>query len=249
MSDVALGYNEAITIDQVISSARADLGLIDNSFYDVLLEKWICEGARHLSTNQLFVKKPATLTVINKKATLPSDFRRMLGLRYSVDVQLERADGAIETVTRCIPMTYVDKQFAADCGCDSNTLNGWGNFLASYEIIGNEIICRQDVVDGSNLELSYLGLATDDNCLLIIRPDFERALSAYARTKFLQAYPEVKGQFTGMLLAEAKREWVNQKDWVKAQAVVNEFINNRYQIVALAKAWFVRNNYSAGAQY
>lgn len=234
-----LGYNETITIDQVISSARADLGIIDNSTYDVLLEKWINEGCRHLSTNQLFVKKPIVLTVTNNKITIPTDFRRLLGLRYLNDVTIVDVNGNETTTTRCIPLVYIDQQFAADCGC-TNNLNGWGNFIASFEIIENEIIFKQTIVDGSKVELSYMGFATDSNCMMIIRPDFERALSAYARTKFLQAYPEVKGNYTMMLLREAKSEWINQKDWVKSMAVTQEFINNRYQIIALAKAWFVR---------
>lgn len=234
-----LGYNESITIDQVISSAKGDLGIIDNNFYDVLLEKWINEGCRHLSTNQLFVKKPIKLTVTNNRATLPSDFRRFLGLRYMQDTQLVNPNNSTTTTTVCVPLLYVDDQFADDCGCDLGLYN-WGSFAAKFQIIGSEIIFKQNVVDGSQVELSYLGFAIDDNCMLIIRPDFERALSAYARMKFLQAYPEVKGNMSMALLGEAKREWINQKKWVKAMAVTNEFFNNKYQIIALAKAWFIR---------
>lgn len=234
---VSLGYNESITIDQMISSVRADLGIIDNSFYDILLEKWINEGVRHLGTNQLFVKKPSVLIVSNNRVQLPSDFRRFLGLRYMQDVVVINGDGTTTTTTRCVPLIYIDQQFSSECGCNSN---GSGNFLASFEIIGNQIIFKQNVSDGSKVELSYMGFQVDDNCMLIIRPDFERALSAYARVKFLQAYPEVRGNFTMILLREAKQEWINQKRWVKALAINQEFSENKYQIIALAKAWFVR---------
>ena len=236
-----LGYNSTITIDQVISSVKADLGLIDNSFYDVLIEKYIYEGVRHLGTNQLFIKKPLTLTVSNGRASLPKDFRRMLGLRYHANVEIERADGTTETTTRCVPLIYIDRTFSEDCGCNLSS-NGWQDYLASFEIIGNELIFRQNISDGSKVELSYLGFQVDDNCLFVIRPDWERALSAYARVKFLQAYPEVKGNFAMALLREAKGEWINQKNWVKASATVQEFNDNKYQIIALAKAWFVNQN-------
>lgn len=244
------GYTSTVSSDQIISSVKGDLGLMDNNFFDVILEKWIFEGVRHICTNQLFVKNSQMLTVTNNRATLPPDFRRLLGLRYNSQVELTNADGSVSTVTRCIPLIYIDRQFAEDCGCDTNV---WGtdysDLVASYEIIGNEIICRQNIVDGSELQLSYIGFALDDNCMLLIHSDYERGLSAYTRMKFLQCYPEKKGNFTPMLLQAAMGEWRAQKRWLKAQAVTQEFINNRYQINALATAWFVRQSVSAGAQF
>jgi hypothetical protein len=78
--------------------------------------------------------------------------------------------------------------------------------------------------------------------MLIILADYERALSAYARLKFLQAYPESKGQYASMLLNLASREWMSQKRWVKGVAAKNSFDSNKYEISRLAKAWFSKAN-------
>lgn len=244
------GYTSTVTADQIISSVQADLGLLDNNFYSILLEKWIYEGVRHLCSNQLFIKTATSLEVTNNRASLPPDFRRLIALRYNGEVELTRGDGTIETVNRCFPLTYVDLPFIEQCGCDNDVLGfGGRNYLASYQIVGNEIIFRQNVVDGSEVQLSYLGFNIDSNCMLQILSDWERALSAYTRYKFHQCYPEVKGKFAPMLMQEAKNEWLAQKRWCKSLATTQEFINNRYQIIALARAWFVRTDYAAGTQF
>lgn len=233
------GYNQTIPIDQVVSSTLADLGLMSDNNYSVLIEKWINEGVRHTGTNQLFVKKPATLTVENNRATLPPGFRRMLGLRFVSVEEVTNADGSTSQRTVCLPMLYLDRDFMTnECGCDTSHSNFFANYVNSFQIVDNEIVFFSPILDGTKVELSYLAIQTDDNCIYLIYSDFERALSAYARMKFLQAFPEVKGQFTPMLLQMASREWVAQKRWLKGLATMDEFTKNKYMIRMLSLAWF-----------
>lgn len=235
-----VGYNDAITIDQVIASAKADLGIIDINSYDVHLEKWINEGVKRIGAYNLFVKRPAILTINNQRAQLPIGFRRFLGLRFINSQQIQNPDGSITYVQACGPLLYVDQTFMAECNCAINYDNFFYNYVPNFEFIGNEIIFHNNITDGTQVQLSYLGVAIDDDCLYMIHPDWEIALSAYARMKFLQAFPEVKGGFAGMLLAEAKKEWTNQRKKVRGIATLNEFETNRYQIINLARAWFTR---------
>ena len=69
------GYEDTISVDQVIASIKMKLGIPNISDYDVELEVFINEGIRHLSTNQLFVKKPCVLELEDGKARLPSGYR------------------------------------------------------------------------------------------------------------------------------------------------------------------------------
>lgn len=233
------GYNEAITIDQVISSAKADLGIMDNNSYDVVLEKWINEGVRHLGTNQLFVKRPVILTIQDNRATLPAGFRRFLGMRFKSQIELINQDGSSSGRTACLPLLYLDTSFLNQCGCDTSNQSILTPYIGSFEFIGNEILFRGNIPDGTEVELSYMGFWVNDDCMLLIRPDFERALSAYSRMKFLQAFHEVKGNFTPMFLREAKGEWQAQKKWVKGLATAQEFQNDKYMMRQLSKAWFI----------
>jgi len=240
------GYTSAITIDQVIASTKTDLGLMDTNIYDVSLELWINQGIRHTGTNQLFVKRPAILTLQDGRAELPVGFRKLLGIRAKAPYTITTPGGDDVTRIRYVPMLYLDLPFINECGItvndtENNSQHGLGyrNYLSSYQIVGNEIVANGNTPDGTEIQISYLGFAIDADCMLIVRSDWERGLSAYARMKFLQAFPEVKGQYTPMLLQKASSEWINQKKWIKGLATSQEFNNNKYMIRQLAKAWFI----------
>ncbi len=240
------GYTSAITIDQVISATKTDLGLMDTNIYDVSLELWINQGIRHTGTNQLFVKRPAILTMQDGRACLPVGFRRLLGIRAKAPYTITTPGGDDVTGIRYVPMLYLDLPFINECGVNVNdeytsTPHGLGyrNYLSSFQIVGNDIVANGNIPDGTEIQISYLGMSIDSDCMLVCRSDWERGLSAYARMKFLQAFPEVKGQYTPMLLQKASSEWINQKKWIKGLATSEEFNNNKYMIRQLAKAWFV----------
>lgn len=236
----SVGFNDVITIDQVITSAKIDLGIVDTNAYDIHLEKWINEGVGRIGSRQVFIKRPAILTINNKRASLPKGFRQFLGLRFLSNQQITNPDGSISNLNRCGPILYIDQNFVDSCNCGWMYDNYWNNYIPTFEIVGNEIVFHNPIDDGTEVQLSYMGVAIDDDCLYMIHPDYEIPLSAYARMKFLQAFPEVKGGFAGMLLAEAKKEWINQRDKVRGIASLNEFEQNRYYMIALARAWFVR---------
>lgn len=348
----SVGFNDVITIDQVITSAKIDLGIVDTNAYDVHLEKWINEGVGRIGSRQVFIKRPAILTINNKRASLPKGFRQFLGLRFlSVDQTVNPVNSSVQVttitptvaantnysinitqivnggaqsitlnyttpgagatatsicnewrtqfnlvannfnitasgtstlilsgsvsipstftvnqvfpsapsgtisiinnnydtpvssmspLTRCGPILYIDQNFVDQCNCGWQYDNYWNNYIPTFEILENELVFHNEIPDGTEVQLSYMGVAIDDDCLYMIHPDYEIPLSAYARMKFLQAFPEVKAGFAGMLLAEAKKEWINQRDKVRGIASLNEFEQNRYYMIALARAWFVR---------
>lgn len=240
------GYTSAITIDQVIASTKTDLGLMDTNIYDVSLELWINQGIRHTGTNQLFVKRPAILTLQDGRAELPVGFRKLLGIRAKAPYTITTPGGDDVTRIRYVPMLYLDLPFINECGItvndnEPNSQHGLGfrNYVSSFQIVGNEIVSNGAIPDGTEIQISYLGMAINDDCMLICRSDWERGLSAYARYKFWSAYPERNPQFAMGLLQDAKREWINQKKWIKGLATSQEFSENKYMIRQLAKAWYI----------
>ena len=157
-----------------------------------------------------------------------------------VSVSQEAPTQEINPINRCIPILIADKRFLSDCGCED--LGVYDDIISMATIVGNKVIFNTSYEHDAKVEISYIGFYKDNDCMLVILADYERALSAYARMKFLQAYPERKGQYTTMLLQLASREWVNQKSWVKGVAAKNSFDNNKYEISRLAKAWFSNQN-------
>lgn len=240
MTGFKTGVNDSITIDQVIASAKADLGMLDSNAYDVHLEKWINEGAGQISSYHQFTKKDTLLTINNNRAELPSGYIRYLGMRFHTTVTVYNPDGSTTEKKACAPLLYIDKDFLSECNCDMHWQDWWINYQPSFQIVGNEIIMTKGVPDGTEVQFSYVSKVLGDDCLYIIHPDYERALSAYSRMKFLQAFPETKGNVAMALLGEAKREWINQRARIRGLATLNEFEDKRYQIINLAKAWFVR---------
>lgn len=239
MTGFKTGVNDIITIDQVISSAKADLGMLDSNSYDVHLEKWINEGAGQISSFHQFTKKDALLTITNNRTEIPNGFVRYLGLRFNTLTTIYNPDGTSYEKRVCAPILYVDKDFVGDCNCENAWQDWWVNYQPSFQIVGNELIFTKGIPDGTQVEFSYISKVIGDDCLYVIHPDYERALSAYARMKFLQAFPETKGNIAIALLGEAKREWIAQKKRVRALSTLNEFENERFAMVNLAKAWFV----------
>jgi len=238
------GYNSTISIDQVISSVQADLGIMGDNSYSIVIEKWINEAIRHTGTNQLFVKRPAILTLQDGRACLPVGFRKLLGIRAKAPYTITTPGGTEEQRIRYLPMLYLDTPFLNECGVTVTETNeqhglGYRNYLSSFQIVGNDIVANGAIPDGTEIQISYLGFSVDEDCMLIIHSDFERALSAYARYKFWTAFPERKPQFSMTLMQDAKREWINQKKWLKGLATSQEFNDNKYMIRQLSKAWFV----------
>lgn len=234
--------SDTISMEQMVSSVKMDLGIMDNSQFDILFEKWINEGTRHLSANSLFVKTPLIVEVKSgeKEICLPKGFKKLLGVRWITQVTYKDSAGNETTQKSCMPVLIADKRFLSDCGCDG--IYDVEDSVNSMTIVGNKLILGKAAETDSKAEISYLGFYVDDECMLIVLADYERALSAYARMKFLQAYPETKGQYTAMLLNMASKEWMNQKRWVKGVAAKNSFDNNKYEISRLAKAWFTKQN-------
>lgn len=204
-----------IDVKQVITSAKLQLR-IESADMDAWFEKLANEGVRHLDSLNLWVKKVMVLDVKDNAVRLPDNFRRIIALRLG-------ADGD------CTQAMYVELPFIKQCGCSQtvDTLDSTGIF----EIQGNQIVFHNDI-DATQVTLAYFGFREEDG-LLQIEDDYERALTAYICWKYtvanFQEYPPNVQQHYMM-------EWAAQKKWIKSNEVYDHFKRTKRQVAEVVKA-------------
>lgn len=160
---------------------------------------------------------------------------------------IETTSGPIDLIDNpanntCYNILYLDQTFSEDCGCTSNSIRT-RQYFETAEIVDGYLVFRNLPSSVTTVELSYMGIPISNECLYFIPPDFERACSAYARARFYEAYPEVKGvQVSMALMQQSWKEWAAQKDLMKAKAAKRNFDDNKYMIRMYFTAWFTVQN-------
>lgn len=232
---------DIIEIDQVLAAVKGDLGIMNETIYDSSIERWINDGVRHVDACDLFVKKNVFVTIDCGKGKLPMGFRGLLGFRFSQNTLITESDGTTRTDVSCFEIMYYNYSFFSECGCSPPS--GSRSHLQTAEIIGN-VIHFHNLPDGvDQIEMAYIGIPLSNECLFLIPPDYERGLSAYARSKWYEANPEVKGTTLSLQFKrDSQKEWAAQKAWLKEIAAKKNFDNNKYYIKNHFNAWFVRQD-------
>lgn len=235
MSEIQEGYYNTITLNQVISSVRAQLR-IDTSDDDIWIEKLVNEGVRHLDGLSIFVKSFACLTVEDSRAKLPHGYHSLIGIRFK-QPDIENTDGTIITSQNYFGVTYVDLSFIQSSTSTNNVA-----VSSSYQIIGGCIQFNNTIEDGAKIQLAYWGLNVDNDGLFVVYEDYERALTAYACWKYcLQNYDK----YPNNLYSTYMLEWKAQKKWIKSNDVRDHFQKNKRAMASTmnaiinAKTWEV----------
>lgn len=231
------GFYHQVSYAQLISSAKAELK-IETSDYDIVMDRWINEGIRHIDALNIFSKCTAVLPITDKTAELPCGFFRMIALTLG-------GNGA-----NCASAVYVDMPFLQSCGC-APVWNSTGTFTTQglYEIQDGRIyfhsntfystvavdgsITTTEVVPYTHCTIAYFGFLVDDDGLLKAYQDMERALTAYVCWRYsrqnFKEYPQYIQQ-------SYYQEWCSQKKWLKSIAFQNDFRNTRRQIAEIVNS-------------
>jgi len=236
------GVFDYIEIDQVLSSVKGDLGIADSgTIYDGNIERWINDSIPEVDACDFYVKKPVFLTLDDqKRAKIPPGYRRLLGMRFTSQTIEQVSEDGFDP-TSCGDIMYMDMPFASDCGC--RPTKSMADYMHTVEIVNGQFQFR-NIPDGVEVvELSYMGVPVNGDCMYFIPAEYETASSLYARTMFYEAYPEVKGvQFSLAMHEKTYKRWKAKKSLLKAKAAKRNFDDNKYFIKTYFKAWFVRQN-------
>jgi len=235
-----VGTFGTITSDQVISSAKMQLG-IEVSDSDLFFDRLVNEGVRHLDSLSIFVHKECQLKVTDYKAKLPNGFHNLIALRVSVNNSYTN-------------ITYVDMPFMQMYGCGVNGPQIYP-YVNTCQIQNGYIVFHGGVIapsgyltsDGKQIadpgmkvlqpidyvHIAYWGLNIDKYGYLIIRDDYERALVAYCCWKYCQQNFE---KYPNNLCNDYKMEWMAQKKWIKSNDVSEDFRLRKREMASVMNA-------------
>lgn len=163
-----------VTLDSILTSAKQILRLSDTTEQDIFLSSLINEGARRLSTNETFIIKNCTVTVNNSRFYLPDGCKQLLAFRAK---------------NSCIPGVFADLNFFKQCGCNINSTS-LGSIVNILDVQGRWAYFILSVPDGSEFEIAYQALNTDEDGLMVIDEEAAIAVQSYAAWRFAVSYPE-----------------------------------------------------------
>jgi hypothetical protein len=211
----SVGFFSTTSLDQFVSGAKLQLK-IESSDSDIWFIKLANEAIRHLDCYDIFVKKTCSISVINRKAKLPSGFQRLIGLRFG-------------TTNVCSDLVYVDLPFINDCGCSVISLNVIP-LNGIFQLQDGFIFFHGDTSSLTDVTIAYFGLNVDDTGLMKAYEDYERAVIGYICWKYaLQNFDK----YPANVKEDYHREWQAQKKWVKSTSAQNEARRTKAQLTQI----------------
>lgn len=214
MEEIKSGQFATLSQNALISSIRDELGL-EESNANFSFKRWSNEAVRHLDALSIFKQCQAAIPVQNGIACLPNGLYRLLAVVIG--------DG-------CHPSNaiYVDTPFLQLCGCDTTAQENVSNFTRSFEIQDGNLIFHSFFDNITEIRIAYLGMNTDEDGLMKIYTDMERAIVAYCCWKYTRKNFKEYPQY---IQSNFKNEWIAQKKFVRSIAFQTNYQETRRQIL------------------
>lgn len=244
---------EQIPISNAVSRAKMQLGLGGTTDNDIWFETLADEAARHLGCLSLLVKKNCKIDIINGKAKLPCGFYKLLGLKFDIAFTDFIPDPNNPPPAGANPnqggnqypynpyyfdAVYADLKFLNDWGVDGQT--NFQPYQSVFEIIGNYIHFHSPPATGI-ATLSYMGWNKDEDGMIIIYENYERAIWNYICYMFTLQNSDRYPVSTRM---DYRETWKSQKAWLKGEEVLEHFRNTKQQVQEWMKSPVVDKNWT-----
>lgn len=218
-------YSE-ISVESIISRCKLQMRIIDSA-QDNYLAMLIYEGLDHLNALSMLVKKQCEIVVTDKTAKLPKDLVRFLGARLCCDGATVNANNTL--------LLYADTKFLNNCKVGTE---GFVNYIDYFQINNGFIHFGRDMgID--KVVIAYLALNTDEDGNTVIHQKYERALTNYACYMFALSFNEDFNQYT---IEKYNQTWVEQKNYLKGKAVMEDFELNKREISELMNSFIFGSN-------
>lgn len=219
---------EEIGIDEIIARTKVQLRIATTTEHDDTLELFISEGLDSLDCSSQLVKKQCCIDVCDDHmAKLPKGFVRFLGLRPIC------SSGSANN--RSSNIIYADISFLHKNSCSTS---GLCDYRDGFQINKGYIHFNSDFT-ADKIDIAYLGLNVDEFGRTLIYKRYERALMNYACYQFSMAFKE---EYTNYQTDMWNRTWVEQRTKIIGEDIVNDFMNDRYEIAKLMNGLIVSRN-------
>ena len=148
-----------VSVKRVVASVIRNLDIQDASKHFYSFVEWSFEAERKIGSYKTFVKKTATINVVNKQASLPNDFLSLIDVKKSGDASNS---------------TY----FSQSSASFPEDVEKQRTFYLTEDTIN---VSTSDV---SSLDIAYYAVDTDDEGFPTIADNHEDAVSAYLMWKY-----------------------------------------------------------------
>lgn len=218
-------------VEDVIYEAKILLRLQDTSDHDSDMDIFINEALRHIDSIDTYEDCNYVFDVTSNTVKLPKGFKKWGALRF---IELINSDdptiSPIVIPQPFVQTLYVDYQFLSSCEITTQELQQAGAlpYTTVCKIRGNYIVFNSSITSVyAKGQLSYKGLAKDEDGRLLLKEDYTRALKAYICWRFGQIYPE---RYPRDIRDEWRAEWKAQKDWLRGLSAQENANRNRWVI-------------------
>ena len=170
-----------VSVRRVVANVIRNLDVQDASkhFYNFI--EWAFEAERKIGSYKTFVKKTATINIVNKQASLPNDFLSLIDVKKSGDASNS---------------TYFSQSSASFPG-DVDKQN---TFYLTEDTVN---VSTGDV---SSLDIAYYAIDTDEDGFPTIADNHEDAVSAYLMFKY-KARDYYNGKLARGIYIDMERNW------------------------------------------
>ena len=196
-----------VSVKRVVANVIRNLDISDGSknFYNFV--EWAFDAERKIGSYKTFIKKKATINVVNKQASMPNDFLSLIDVKKSGDASNS---------------TYLS-QSSATFPSDVDKSN-------SFYLTEDTINLSNS--DTSSLDIAYYAVDTDDEGFPTIADGHEDAVSAYLMFKY-KSRDYYNGKLARNIYVDLQSNWQR----LCAQARGNDNMPTPIEMKKAASIW------------
>lgn len=210
-----------IPISNAISRAKMELNLEHTQEYDPYLLIIANDALMHIGSVDQISEHSAVYDIVDNKVSLPAGLVSLVAFIFVDDDGCPSGSG------------YVDETKIL-----KGPIGGWLDWGYSIQANdGGQIVfdCSADLPT-EKVRLFWEGRLVDKYGVSLMHEMEERGVAAYICYKFARRFPSL---YDRGMIGDFKKEWENQKRFLRADAVVNSYRQNRGKIQDLWNAYVV----------
>lgn len=210
-----------VPVSNAIALAKEELGIAQTVEHDPYLRVIADQGLRSINSEDKYGQYHGLFEIFSGKVCLPDGFDSLLGFYFADE------DGC-----------YVGANDVKDV-FERRVRNNFGNTF-NWRVLSNDggvlVFDCPDVIPSDYVRLFWFGRNVDNEGFTLMLESEERAISAYLCYKFARRFPE---KYNMSIVNDWKREWTQQKAFLKSSATLNNYKQNKDRIHAIWDSYVI----------